>query len=84
MQTIVRKLTWLDESTLLAINVLIAKVVYLAIRVVHSDKLLGRADSFVVGTDVEYPVDLRFLAEVLRMLIRPTAKLNDKHGIGKW
>ena len=84
MQTIVRKLTWLDESTLLAINVLIAKVVHLAIRVLSSDKLKGRADSFVVGTDVEYPVDLRFLAEVLRMLIRPTAKLNDKHGIGKW
>ena len=66
LQTIFRNLTWLDEETRVAINVVIVKHAHLVIGVVPSDKLLGRADSFVVGTKVEHPVDLRLLADALR------------------
>ena len=53
LQTIIRNLTWLDEETLVAINLAIVKHAHLAIGVVPSGKLKGRADSFVAWTDVD-------------------------------
>ena len=60
------------------------KQVYLAIGVVPSDKLNGRADSSVVGTDVEYPIDLRLLVDAQRTLIRRISRLCDRYVIGTW
>ena len=81
-QTIIRNLTWLDEETLVAINVVIVKHAHLVIGVAPSDKLKGFGDSFVVGTDVEYPVDLCLLTDALRTLIKGISRLSRKHGIG--
>ena len=82
LQTIIRNLKWLDEATLVAINVVIVNHAHLAIGVPSSGKLRGRADSFIVGTDVEHPIDFRLLADGLLTLIRLISKLCGKHASG--
>ena len=67
-----------------AINVVIVKQVHLAIGVLSSEKLKSRADSFVVGIDVEYSIELRFLADALQTLIKRISRLCGKHGKGGW
>ena len=56
--TILCNLKWLDGATLEPINLVVVKHAYPGIELPSSDKLKGRADSFIVGTDVEYPIDL--------------------------
>ena len=69
--------------TLVAINVETVKQVHLAIGVLSSGKLKGRAGSLIVGTDVEYPIDLRLLADALRTVSERISRLCGKHSLGK-
>lgn len=46
--------------------------------------LKGRADSFVVKTDVEYPTDVGLLEDALRKVIYGCAWVSKKHGVKGW
>ena len=72
----------LDEDTLRFVN---SKIMQLGHRIVkHRGPVDVKADSFVVETDVEHPVDHRPLSEAVGCAVRETGRLCARRNIKGW
>ena len=72
----------LDEDTLRFVN---SKIMQLGHRIVkHRGPVDVKADSFVVETDVEHPVDHRLLSEAVGCAVRETGRLCARRNIKGW
>ena len=84
LQTLRDNVTLLTEEMLQEINAIVVKQGHDLVKKKDEEALLGRCDSFVVETHVEYPTDSGMLWDAIRKTVLLTATLCNTYGISGW
>ena len=84
LQTLIDNVSLLSPALLSKVNELVVSSGHEVARKKPGAPLRGRADSFVVETDVHYPTDVNLLWDAQRCLIRDSARIAKQHGLTGW
>ena len=84
LQTIIDNVSLLSPGLLSKVSELVVRSGHKVARKKPGAPLRGRADSFVVETNVHYPTDVNLLWDAQRCLIRVSARNANKHGLLGW
>ncbi len=84
MQNVVDNVSLMSPELLAHVNQLIVESGHAVARKKPGAPLAGRADSFVVKTDVHYPTDAGLLWDAMRGLIRDTGRATTATGVPGW
>ena len=82
-QTVQDNLRLLTPEVLDEINQAVVKAGHQVLGMADAP-LLGKCDSFVMETDVDYPTDIRLLQDALRKVIRGCGRASKQFGIAGW
>ncbi|NHN39610.1 ISNCY family transposase [Pseudomaricurvus alcaniphilus] len=83
LQCIKDNVSLLTPAVLDKINQIVVKHAHREL-VGEESPLRGRCDSFVVETDVHYPTDINLLSDAIRVIIRLSSRLSERHCLSDW
>ncbi len=83
-QTVVDNVCLVRPELLAQVGQLIVESGHAVARKKPGEPLRGRCDSFVVETDVHYPMDVNLLMDAMRCLVRVTGRAASEHEVAGW
>lgn len=83
-RTVLRNVALVTPALLDAVNQVVVQAGHRLVGRGPEQPLRARCDSFVVGTDVEHPTDVRLTWDALRCLLRVMGALSEAFGLAGW